>query len=708
MSAAREAAAAGAARVRHDRAALSESPVAASSAEMGARQGPGSPTPVPSLTLAATADEAAAAEGDATSLRAYMEGVGRRLTRTLSTPKRCSTCNKMVYFTGIRCKQCGALSHESCANHIPHWCSPASVVDLGRRNSHQTTLDAGEEPPEEQEWRYSSVGHEVLAVSPLMMDQAFLFSSSSGSDHGGNVTAAQPTSPAPLPPPPPRSPTLAVTGLLKVVHWLSQRRKASRQHDSGRDKQHGRSSRLSDERLARKKLKVLSHSPAVATPPCTCHQARKASFAGSRGILSPNGSLSSSGYISSSASSAVQTPSDTELDCRPPCRLHPTRGLVRQNAVISEQSRSGRQWMANKARTLSLETKAQDVEKLCATWPPLGGSAGNPAENLPEEPESGVEDGEQDDKSKSHNIKDTLGEWCVPYKDLEFKERLRQGRETDIYRGRWHGEVLIYTFPHSKEKDESKFWEEVGKLSMIRHENIALFMGACAEPPQYAIITSMKKGPSLFEHIHINKHHLSFHTKVNVARQIVQGMGYLHAKGIVHKTLTSRNVILESRVKLCLMDQGLAEKARDLSDRGCLARGHLTYLAPELMRQLQVEPPSVFSRCQPSQESDIYAFGTILYELIAESFPFGSQHPHSIIWQIASGQQQPLNHLQCTGSFKTLIHECWFKAPEARPSFVVIGRQLQENVTLHRRHSSSEPDRLHHSGLGIGRQPLCS
>lgn len=30
-----------------------------------------------------------------------------RLTRTLSTPKRCSTCNKMVYFTGIRCKQCG-------------------------------------------------------------------------------------------------------------------------------------------------------------------------------------------------------------------------------------------------------------------------------------------------------------------------------------------------------------------------------------------------------------------------------------------------------------------------------------------------------------------------------------------------------------------------------------------------------------------------
>ncbi|KAL3215227.1 hypothetical protein MRX96_006507 [Rhipicephalus microplus] len=605
--------------------------------------------------------------------------VRTRLTRTLSTPKRCSTCNKMVYFTGIRCKQCGALSHESCANHSPHWCSPATVVDLGRRSgagNHQT-LDAAEDRCGEQEWRFSSVGHEVLTVSPLM-DQPFLFSSTG--DHGTSASASQLQPALPAPPPPPRSPTLAVTGLLKVVHWLSQRRKSARPDAV---KQLGRS-RLADERLARKKLKVLSsHQPAAATPPCTCHT-RKASFAA--GILSPNGSLSSSGYISSSASSAVQTPSDTELDCRgarahEPCRLHPTRGagLVRQNAVISEHGRSGRQWLANKARTLSLETKANDVEKLCATWPPLGRSAGNPAENFLEEPESGIEESEQEDKSKSQstNIKDTLGEWCVPYKDVEFKERLRQGRDTDVYRGRWHGEVLIYTFRHTKEQDVTKFWDEVGKLSMIRHENIALFMGACAEPPQYAIITSMKKGPSLFEHIHIKKHHLSFHTKVNIARQIVQGMGYLHAKGIVHKSLTSKNVVLESRVKL----------------------------VPHGSR---VEPPNVFSDCEPSQESDLYAFGTILYELIAEAFPFGFQHPHSVIWQIASGQQQPLNHLQCTGSFKTLIHECWFKAPEARPSFVMIGRQLQENVTLHRKHSSSEPDRLHHSGLGIGRQPLCS
>ncbi|CAN7941140.1 unnamed protein product [Ixodes hexagonus] len=600
----------------------------------------------------------------------------------------------MVYFTGIRCKQCGTLSHESCANHSPHWCSPTAVGSLARRNSHQPPIDAGQ-------WNLQ-----------------FIFS---GGDHG---TSPQDRSTCSKPIRSPTSPTLAVTGLLKVVHWLSQRRKnrpdAISKANAADKHVRSRFGLSVDEKYTRKKLKNIMKTARAPTPPCTCYH-RKPSFASSRGILSPNGSLSSSGYISS-ASSAVQTPSDTELDLRRTCggghegvcRLHPASGraLLRQRMVISEHGRSGRQWMANKARTLSVETKASDVEKLCATWPPPGRahwkSTTNKLINSTLAHELVPRVCAVPSRSQCGDMKETLGEWCIPYRDLEFKERLRHGRQTDIYRGRWHGEVLIYTFRRTKEEEVSNFWEEVGKLSMIRHENIALFMGACAEPPQFAIITSMKKGPSLFEHIHIKKHHLSFHTKVNVARQIAQGMGYLHAKGIVHKNLSSRNVVLESRVKVCLMDQGLAERGRDVPDRGCLSRGQLTYLAPELMRCLTVEPPCVYPASEPSQEADVYAFGTVLYELIGERFPFRCQHPHCIIWQIASGQQQSLNDLQCTSSFKTLIHECWFKAPEARPSFGSIGRQLQENVTLHRRHSSSEPDRLHHAGLPIGRSTLCS
>jgi hypothetical protein len=56
-------------------------------------------------------------------------------------------------------------------------------------------------------------------------------------------------------------------------------------------------------------------------------------------------------------------------------------------------------------------------------------------------------------------------------------------------RGHWHGEVMIHAYEGIEDDQVQEFWEEIAKLSMIRHENIALFMGACIEPPHLAVIT---------------------------------------------------------------------------------------------------------------------------------------------------------------------------------------------------------------------------
>ena len=125
-----------------------------------------------------------------------------------------------------------------------------------------------------------------------------------------------------------------------------------------------------------------------------------------------------------------------------------------------------------------------------------------------------------------------------------------------MFRGRWHGDVLIYTFPTCKEEEDLEIlWQEVASLSKLRHENLQLFMGAVLEPVP-CIITGMKKGPSLYEKIHLKKESISNSVKISIARQVAQAVGYLHAKGmIVHKRMNSHNILLESKVKLCLIDQ---------------------------------------------------------------------------------------------------------------------------------------------------------
>lgn len=44
-------------------------------------------------------------------------------------------------------------------------------------------------------------------------------------------------------------------------------------------------------------------------------------------------------------------------------------------------------------------------------------------------------------------------------------------------------------------------------------------------------------------------------------------------------------------------------------DYGCIARGQLSYMSPELMSSLQIDPPNIYAAKPCTQASDIYAFG---------------------------------------------------------------------------------------------------
>lgn len=69
--------------------------------------------------------------------------------------------------------------------------------------------------------------------------------------------------------------------------------------------------------------------------------------------------------------------------------------------------------------------------------------------------------------------------------------------------------------------------------------------------------------------------------------------------------------------------------------------GWLCYLAPELIKCLK--PASNQDHELPfSKWTDIYAFGTVWYELLTGEWPYKGLPPESIIWQIGSGIRQPL------------------------------------------------------------------
>ncbi|KAM8815394.1 kinase suppressor of Ras 1 isoform 3-T3 [Rhynchonycteris naso] len=313
-----------------------------------------------------------------------------------------------------------------------------------------------------------------------------------------------------------------------------------------------------------------------------------------------------------------------------------------------------------------------------------------------------------------------LQEWDIPFEQVELGEPIGQGRWGRVHRGRWHGEVAIRLLEmDGHNQDHLKlFKKEVMNYRQTRHENVVLFMGACMNPPHLAIITSFCKGRTLHSFVRDPKTPLDINKTRQIAQEIIKGMGYLHAKGIVHKDLKSKNVFYDNG-KVVITDFGLfgmSGVVREGRRENQLKLSHdwLCYLAPEIVREMT--PGKDEDQLPFSKAADVYAFGTVWYELQARDWPFKNQAAEALIWQIGSGEgmKRVLASISLGKEVTEILSACWAFDLQERPSFTLLMDMLEKLPKLNRRlshpghfwksadiNSSKVVPRFERFGLGV-------
>lgn len=321
--------------------------------------------------------------------------------------------------------------------------------------------------------------------------------------------------------------------------------------------------------------------------------------------------------------------------------------------------------------------------------------------------DSQVSDGEAVDRAWPRQNSLSMREWDIPWDELRMGDALGTGHFGTVYRGNWHGDVAIKVLNMSNLDTEDLlegFRLDVATFRKTRHENLVLFMGACMKPPRLAIVTSMCKGYSLYTHIHVYKDKFTMAKTVSLAQQIAQGMGYLHAKGIVHKDLKTKNIFLENG-KVVITDFGLFSVTKlcfsnRKGDGLSIPPGWLCYLAPEIVRSLRAHPP--YDGDLPfTQATDVYAFGTVWYELLCGEWPFKGQPPEAIIWQVGKGMKQTLANLQAARDVKEILMLCWSYRSTERPDFVQLHKTLEKLPKKRLARSPSHPVHLSRSAESV-------
>ncbi|AWP07568.1 putative kinase suppressor of Ras 2-like, partial [Scophthalmus maximus] len=283
-----------------------------------------------------------------------------------------------------------------------------------------------------------------------------------------------------------------------------------------------------------------------------------------------------------------------------------------------------------------------------------------------------------------------LQEWDIPIEQLEIGEMIGKGRFGKVFHGRWHGEVAIRLIDIERDNEDQlkAFKREVMAYRNTRHENVVLFMGACMSPPHLAIITSLCKGRTLYSVVRDAKVVLDVNKTRQIAQEMVKGMGYLHAKGILHKDMKSKNVFYDNG-KVVITDFGLftisgvLQAGSRREDKLRIPNGWLCHLAPEIIQQLS--PDTEEDKLPFSKQSDVFAFGTIWYELHAREWPYKSQPAEVIIWQIGSGMKPNLAQTGMGKEISDILLLCWAFKQDERPSFSKLVDLLEKLPKRNRR-----------------------
>lgn len=118
---------------------------------------------------------------------------------------------------------------------------------------------------------------------------------------------------------------------------------------------------------------------------------------------------------------------------------------------------------------------------------------------------------------------------------------------------------------------------------------------------------------------------------LRVADDVAEALGYAHLQGVVHRDVTSNNVMIAVDGRVFVLDFGLAraEGFSRITSTG-VALGTYAYLAPEVLRGAAADA-----------RSDFYGLGIALYEMLTGSTPFAGQRVETLAYRAANEDPEP-------------------------------------------------------------------
>ena len=218
-------------------------------------------------------------------------------------------------------------------------------------------------------------------------------------------------------------------------------------------------------------------------------------------------------------------------------------------------------------------------------------------------------------------------------------ERIGKGGMGVVYRALdtvLHREVALKTHTVGDDPEAQaieRFFREARVVASFRHQNIVTVYDLGHDEDKVFIAMELLRGEDLHEFIEEGRH-ISLEEKLRIVQCVAQGLAHAHERGIVHRDIKPRNVLITEEGEVKLLDFGLAHISYSTLTEAGQIIGTPFYMSPEQVLGEKADP-----------RSDIFSLGSLLYELLTGEKAFHEANIERIFDAIVHREPTPVRQI---------------------------------------------------------------
>ncbi|XP_030842383.1 E3 ubiquitin-protein ligase MIB2-like [Strongylocentrotus purpuratus] len=258
----------------------------------------------------------------------------------------------------------------------------------------------------------------------------------------------------------------------------------------------------------------------------------------------------------------------------------------------------------------------------------------------------------------------------IEVSDLDMGPVVGKGQFGVVHRASWRGTPVAVKKISIMGSRKDEIEKEVAIHRRACHPNIVQMMALGYQEKEAFLVMQFIEGPSLHTVIFPDRDDvkipLDWAKKLQISREVLQAVTFMHACNILHLDIKPANILVDSAtIRPYICDLGLAHiKNRNLMSQSAVnIRGTPCFMPPEALGA--TEPGY-----RHSNKHDIWSVAGTLVELYSMKRLWGdSMNPLALMARILTGQMSKPESLTAVDSkVQKILEPCFRQKPEKRPS----------------------------------------